>query len=134
MARDTTTLTRPQLAAEGLVGWEWMVESIEARYDTGGFAAGLDLVNRIGAAAEEADHHPDITLTWPAVHVRLISHDVGGVTQRDVALARRITDIAAELGVTPTPERLVRVEIGLDTADTPAMQRFWSDACGYYVS
>jgi 4a-hydroxytetrahydrobiopterin dehydratase len=133
MARDTTTLTRPQLAAEGLADWEWIVESIEARYDTGGFAIGLELVNRIGAAAEEADHHPDVTLTWPSVHVRLISHDAGGVTGRDVALARRITEIAAELGVTPTPEKLVRVVIGLDTADTPAAQRFWSAVMGYDV-
>jgi 4a-hydroxytetrahydrobiopterin dehydratase len=131
MARDTTTLTRTEVAAEGLADWEWMVGVLEARYDTGGFAAGLDLVNRIGAAAEEADHHPDITLTWPTVHVRLVSHDAGGVTSRDIAMARRITEIAADLGVTPTPEKLNKVEIGLDTADTPAAMRFWAAVLGY---
>jgi 4a-hydroxytetrahydrobiopterin dehydratase len=133
MARDTTTLTRRQVADEGLADWEWMVGAIEARYDTGGFATGLELVNRIGAAAEEADHHPDLTLTWPYVHLRLLSHDVGGVTSRDVALARRITEIAAEVGVTPTREKLTRVEIGLDTADSPAAARFWSAALAYDV-
>ena len=66
MAPDTTKLTRKQVAAEQLADWEWLVGAIEARYETGGFATGLELVNRIGAAAEEADHHPDLTLTWPA--------------------------------------------------------------------
>ena len=131
MARDTTTLTRKQVAAAELADWEWMVSAIEARYETGGFATGLELVNRIGAAAEEADHHPDLTLTWPYVHARLVSHDAGGVTSRDIALARRISEIAADLGVTPTREKLTRVEFGLDTANTPAALRFWSAVLGY---
>lgn len=133
MARDDTTLTRPQFSEEGLADWEWMVGAIEARYETGGYAAGLELVNRIGAAAEEADHHPDLTLTWPYVHARLVSHDAGGVTSRDVALARRISEIAADLGVTPTREKLTRVEFGLDTADKPAAVRFWAAVLGYDV-
>jgi 4a-hydroxytetrahydrobiopterin dehydratase len=133
MARDTTTMTRKQVAAEELADWVWLVGAIEARYETGGFAQGLELVNRIGAAAEEADHHPDLTLTWPLVQARLVSHDAGGVTSRDVAMARRISEIAAELGVRPTPERLSRVEIGLDTADVPAVVRFWSAVLGYDV-
>ncbi len=133
MAPDTTTLTRKQVAAEGLADWEWLVGAIEARYETGGFATGLELVNRIGAAAEEADHHPDLTLTWPLVHVRLVSHDAGGVTSRDVAMARRISEIAAEIGVTPTRDKLSRVEFGLDTADTPAAIRFWAAVLGYDV-
>ena len=92
MAPDTTKLTSKQVAAEQLPDWEWLVGVIEARYETGGFATGLELVNRIGAAAEEADHHPDLTLTWPLVHVRLVSHDAGGVTQRDFDLAKAIED------------------------------------------
>ncbi|MEO6512833.1 MAG: VOC family protein [Nocardioides sp.] len=131
MAPDTTTMTRKQVAAEELVDWVWLVDAIEARYDTGGFATGLELVNRIGAAAEEADHHPDLTLTWPLVQARLVSHDAGGVTSRDIAMARRISEIAAELGVRPTPEKLSRVEFGLDTADVPSALPFWSAVLGY---
>jgi 4a-hydroxytetrahydrobiopterin dehydratase len=134
MANDTTTLTRKQVAGERLADWEWLVGAIEARYETGGFATGLELVNRIGAAAEEADHHPDLTLTWPLVHVRLVSHDAGGVTSRDVAMARRISEIAADLGVRPTPEKLSKVEFGLDTANTPAAVRFWAAVLGYDVA
>ncbi len=133
MAHDTTTLTRTQVDEEHLADWELMVGAIEARYETGGFATGLELVNRIGAAAEEADHHPDLTLTWPYVHARLVSHDAGGVTSRDIALARRISEIAADLGVTSTREKLTRVEFGLDTADKPAAVRFWAAVLGYDV-
>ena len=133
MAPDTTKLTRKQVAAEQLADWEWLVGVIEARYETGGFATGLELANRIGAAAEEADHHPDLTLTWPLVHVRLVSHDAGGVTSRDVAMARRISEIAAELGVTPTPGKLTKLEFGLDVADIPAAARFWAAVLGYDV-
>jgi len=126
-----TTLKPAQLADEGLTDWVWLVRGIEARYDTGGFARGLELVNRIGAAAEEADHHPDVTLTWPTVHVRLISHDVGAVTDRDVAMARTISDLARELGLTATPEKLSKLEWALDTADKPAAVRFWAAVLGY---
>ena len=133
MARDMTTMTRKQVAAEELADWVWLVGAIEARYETGGFATGLDFVNRIGAAAEEADHHPDLTLTWPLVQARLVSHDAGGVTSRDIAMARRISEIAAELGVRPTPAKLSRIEFGLDTADAPAAVRFWSAVLGYDV-
>ena len=126
-----TTLKPARLAEEGLSDWVWLVRGIEARYDTGGFAQGLELVNRIGAAAEEADHHPDVTLTWPTVHVRLISHDVGAVTDRDVAMARTISELARELGVTATPEKLSKLEWALDTADKPAAVRFWAAVLGY---
>jgi 4a-hydroxytetrahydrobiopterin dehydratase len=126
-----TTLKPAQLADEGLTDWVWLVRGIEARYETGGFAKGLELVDRIGAAAEEANHHPDLTLTWPTVHVSLFSHDVGAITDRDVAMARTISVIAAELGVTATPEKLSRLEWALDTADKPAAVKFWAAVLGY---
>ena len=74
-----------------------------------------------------------MTLTWPVVHVRLVSHDAGGITSRDISMARRISEIANDLGVTPTPEKLTKVEFGLDTADTPAAIRFWAAVLGYDV-
>lgn len=82
-----------------LTDWRPTPDGIHARFLTGDFATGLELVNRIGAAAEEANHHPDLGLTYPHVDVALISHDVEAVTDRDLSLARRITDLATELGV-----------------------------------
>jgi len=126
-----TTLTAAQIQHEGLADWVLVVRALEARYETNGFATGLELVARIGAAAEEADHHPDVTLTWPTVLVRLWSHDSRGVTERDIALARRISDIAQELGVAATPARTQNLELCLDTADIKAAGPFWAAVLGY---
>jgi 4a-hydroxytetrahydrobiopterin dehydratase len=123
----TTTLTAAQIQHEGLADWVLVVRALEARYETNGFATGLELVARIGAAAEEADHHPDVTLTWPTVLVRLWSHDSRGVTERDIALARRISAIAQELGVVATPARTQNLELCLDSATGP----FWAAVLGY---
>jgi 4a-hydroxytetrahydrobiopterin dehydratase len=61
MARDTLTLTRPQVAAEGWAGWEHMVDSIEATDDTGGFATGLVRLAVLGYVVpdDEAVVDPD---------------------------------------------------------------------------
>ncbi|MDP9889578.1 pterin-4a-carbinolamine dehydratase [Pseudarthrobacter enclensis] len=56
-------------------------------------------MNRIGASAEEVNHHPDLTLTYSTVGVTLSSHDVGGITSRDIDLARIISGHAADLGL-----------------------------------
>ncbi|MDO5512340.1 4a-hydroxytetrahydrobiopterin dehydratase [Corynebacterium sp.] len=90
-------LTSDQIADADLTGWDNRGEHLAASFDTGDFATGLRLVNLIGASAEEADHHPDITLTYGQVDVTLSSHDVGGLTIRDVRLARVITEHAAGL-------------------------------------
>ncbi len=73
-------------------------EALTVTFRTRKFSAGLELVNRIGASAEEANHHPDLTLTYPEVGVTLSSHDVGGITSRDIDLARTIGGHAADLG------------------------------------
>ena len=127
----TDTLTRQQVADQQLEGWEFLVGGIEAFYETGDFATGVALVDRVGAAAEAANHHPDVTLTYPAVHLRMLSHDVGGVTDRDISLARTIAAIARELGVAARPERLSRVELGLDATDFAAVGAFWAAVLGY---
>jgi 4a-hydroxytetrahydrobiopterin dehydratase len=123
-------LSGDQVEAMGVDDWRSMYGALEAWFATGDFATGLRLVDAIGTAAQEAGHHPDVTLTAGAVHVLLTSHDAGGKTRRDVDLARRISGIAADLGVRATPARVQRLEVALDTWDVPAMQRFWSAAMG----
>lgn len=98
MTNPKQTLTPSEISAAGLAGWHQVDGTITAQFSTGDFATGLDLVNRIGASAEAADHHPDLTLTYPSVGVTLSSHDVGGITSRDVDLARLISEHAATLG------------------------------------
>lgn len=99
MTDPKQTLSSSEISAAGLTGWRQVEDTITAQFSTGDFATGLDLVNRIGASAEAADHHPDLTLTYPVVGVTLSSHDVGGITSRDVDLARIISEHASTLGV-----------------------------------
>ena len=117
MSDPRTRLTHDDLLASGLDDWRKVLNRLKARFRTGDFATGLALVDRIGAAAEEADHHPDISLTYPEVIVTLSSHDVGGITSRDIDLARRISEFAAELGAAADTSGLTEVELGLDTTD-----------------
>ena len=58
------------------------------RFDN--FANALAFVNRIGAVADEQDHHPDLQLGWGRVVVDLTTHSVGGLSTNDVFLAARI--------------------------------------------
>lgn len=54
------------------------------------FQQALDFTNRIGAAAEEMGHHPDIYLTWGKVRVTIFTHKVNGLTKNDFVLAAKI--------------------------------------------
>ena len=127
---STDTLTPQQVEAEGLADWRVLFQALHARFRTGDFATGLRLVEGIGAAAEEMNHHPDLDLRYGQVHVRLFSHDVFGVTSRDVTLARRISALAAGLGVTADPAAVQVLEIALDTADAATIKPFWRAVLG----
>lgn len=127
-SRDFMSFTEVEQA--GLSDWRRLFDTLRARYRTGDFATGLQLVNRIGALAEEANHHPDVDLRYPTVAVTLWSHDVGGVTSRDVDLARLISRAAADLEVEADPSSLSVVEIALDTADHELIKPFWRAVLG----
>ncbi|MGD8215447.1 4a-hydroxytetrahydrobiopterin dehydratase [Aestuariimicrobium sp. Y1814] len=86
-------------SVDGLADWVQVDDSLRATFRTSDFVSGLAFVNRVGEAAEAANHHPDITLTYSLVSITTTSHDVGGLTSRDFDLARSITLIAAELGL-----------------------------------
>ena len=92
-------LTADEISAASLPQWRHAEGALHVTYATGDFATGLALVGRIGDAAEAADHHPDLHLTYPTVSVALTSHDAGGVTRRDVDMARQIDELAAAAGV-----------------------------------
>jgi 4a-hydroxytetrahydrobiopterin dehydratase len=60
------------------------------------FAAAFAFLTRVAAHAERVDHHPEFTSVWNRVDFRLTSHDAGGVTPRDVALAQAIDALASD--------------------------------------
>jgi len=59
------------------------------------FSEAFGFLSRVALYAEKADHHPEFTSVWNRVDFRLTSHDAGGVTERDVALAKAINRLAA---------------------------------------
>lgn len=99
MSDPKQTLTAEQISAGLPQGWRRDGDTIRVRYATGDFAKGLRLVNTVGLLADEANHHPDVLLTYPEVNLTLSSHDVGGVTSRDLDLARRIGKVARADGI-----------------------------------
>ena len=111
--------------------WRVVLGTVRATFRTGSFVRGLELLERVTAAAEAANHHPDVDLRYPRVHVALSSHDVHGLTQRDVDLAAAISAIADELGIEGEPGRPQALEIAVDALDIPAVVPFWRAVLGY---
>lgn len=124
-------LTSAQVADEaGLDDWRMLFAKLHASFRTDDFASALRLVDAIGAAADEMDHHPDVDLRWGRVRVVTWSHDVAGVTARDLRLARRVSELAAEQGARPDPGRAQVLELALDTADAARVRPFWQAVLG----
>jgi len=85
-------LTDDQIAAElkELKGWSRAGIAICKTFSFKRFADGIAFVQRIAAAADAADHHPDIDIRYTNIKVALSTHDSGGVTAADVKLAREV--------------------------------------------
>ena len=85
-------LTGPQREAFAAAHPEWEArdEAITRTFTFEDFGESLGFVTRVGVAAERAFHHPDIDIRWNKVTLTLTSHDVGGLTERDVELAAKI--------------------------------------------
>jgi 4a-hydroxytetrahydrobiopterin dehydratase len=120
------TLTLDQVLDAGLSDWRKLAQGLHARFRTGDFATGTRFVTAVSEAAEAANHHPDVTLTYPAVDLRLLSHDAGGLTRRDLDLAARISDIARTHGIAADPAVPTQLEVALDTAAPAALGPFWA--------
>ena len=128
---DRRLLGGRDVAEAGLTDWVLLTGVLHARFRTPDYATGLSLVAQIGAAAVAADHHPDLALRYAELDVHLVSHDVGGVTARDLRLAREISVAAARSGARPSAADLAVIEIALDTSDVELVRPFWAAVLGY---
>jgi 4a-hydroxytetrahydrobiopterin dehydratase len=79
-----------KLAEHGLPGWTLEDGWLRRKYTTDGWPTTLMLINAIGYLAEAAYHHPDLSVTWGKVWVKLKTHSAGGITDKDFALAKQI--------------------------------------------
>lgn len=130
MTEQPQKLTVTEVREADLADWRQILGRLRARFRTGDFATGLALVNQIGEAAEVAGHHPDLSLSYGEVIVTLSSHDVQGLTGRDLDLAREISRRAAGLGLEADVSGLTQLEIGLDTADGQRLTPFYAALLG----
>ena len=80
-----------------LPNWEYRDGWIRRKFKTPGWPHTLMLVNAIGYRAEAAFHHPDLSVSWALVIVKLMTHSAKGITDKDFALAREIEDVATWL-------------------------------------
>ena len=76
-------------------GWSQRPDALERDFAFDDFAGAIAFVNRVADVAAEADHHPDILVHgWNKVRLTLTTHDSGGLTEKDHALARRIDGVS----------------------------------------
>ncbi|OZF66104.1 4a-hydroxytetrahydrobiopterin dehydratase [Rhodococcoides fascians] len=86
----TELLTDRDIEDAQLTEWTVAGKSLTRTVELTSFPAAIEVVNRVADAAEEADHHPDIDIRWRTLTFTLSTHSAGGLTQKDVDLARRI--------------------------------------------
>ena len=131
-------LTNDQIAATHLTDWRKLGQGLHARYVVRDFGTGARFVTAVGEAGDALGHHPRVAMGDGYVDFKLVSEDavyrddegaehvVDWATQRDVDLARRITEIAAEQKVRADPAAITTIELALDTAHAATIAPVWS--------
>jgi 4a-hydroxytetrahydrobiopterin dehydratase len=127
-----------EITAAGLADWRKLGQGLHARFSTPGFGAGARFVAAIAEAGDELGHHPRVAIGDGYVDLKAISDDavyrdsegaehvVEWVTQIDVDLARRISEIAAVHGVAADPAAITTIELALDTAHPEDVSPVWA--------
>jgi 4a-hydroxytetrahydrobiopterin dehydratase len=90
-----TTLSQDQLQEllKSEPNWKLADGALTREWTLPDFVAAMAFVNQIATLAEAAGHHPDIDIRYNRVRLALISHDAGGITERDANMAKRISGI-----------------------------------------
>lgn len=76
-------------------GWERRGDELQKGFRFGDYSAGIAFAVQVAFAAEKADHHPDLLVSYGRVDVRLSTHDAGGLTQLDLELAEACDALSA---------------------------------------
>lgn len=131
-------LSGTKIADAELTDWRKLAQGLHARYRVHDFAAAARFVAAIGEAGDGLGHHPIVAIGRGYVDLKLISDDavyreapgvehiVSWVTQLDLDVASRITELAAEHGLEADPEAVSVIELGLDTARSAVIAPVWA--------
>lgn len=127
-----------QIAEANLTDWRKLAQGLHARYLVDDFGAGARFVAAVGEAGDALGHHPRVSIGNGYVDLKLITDDatyrdgegteyvVEWVTQQDIDLARRITEVAAGYKVDAEPASVSHIELGLDTARSATIAPVWA--------
>jgi 4a-hydroxytetrahydrobiopterin dehydratase len=120
-------ISNQQILDAGLTDWRKLAQALHTRYSIPDYNAAAAFIVTVAQVAEADGHHPDVKLTYGVVDVSLCTHEDGlWVTQKDIDLAGRISDIARQHGLVPEPTAVTQLEIALDTAHEHCIGDFWS--------
>ena len=119
--------------SEGVEDWRVIGDGATAYFATGSFATGARFVQAIAELPGLGEQHPDVDLRFGGVTVRLVTltDDRFGLTDTDVDLARRISAIAGDLGLTSDPSRVQSIGVCIDALVTDRVLPFWRAVLGY---
>lgn len=124
-------MIKPQRFHE--IDWRVVRDEAATHFRTESFAVGVVLVDAIGKVADAANHHPDVDLRYHGVTVHLSMRSERGLTERDLALAREISDAARALGVPVDLDGLQALQVSIDALVIPDVLPFWRAVLGYDV-
>jgi 4a-hydroxytetrahydrobiopterin dehydratase len=95
MSKKLTAAERKKALA-GLKGWKPVEgrDAIAKSFKFADFNAAFGFMTKVALAAEKSDHHPEWSNVWNKVDITLSTHDAGGVTEKDIALAKFIQQAA----------------------------------------
>jgi 4a-hydroxytetrahydrobiopterin dehydratase len=86
-------LSDEEVEAQLPEGWEREGDEIVRTYEFDAYLDGVGFASGAGGVAQDAFHHPEMTIGWREVEVRLTTHDAGGITEKDIGLAARFNDL-----------------------------------------
>jgi len=95
-------------ALKGVPEWSEVSEAIQRTYQFKDFAEAMRFVSRVADQAEQDQHHPDILIRYNKVTLTLSTHDAGGLTEKDFALAGKIDAAVGALSAKPTKTRATK--------------------------
>lgn len=120
-------LSNEQILDAGLADWRKLAQAVHARFSILDYNVAAAFVAAVAQAAEADGHHPDLKQPRSVIDVSLCTHEDGRwVTQKDIDMARRISEIARQNGLQPEPTAVTQLEIALDTAHEDGVGPFWS--------
>ncbi len=90
MAKDALSAEEVQEALENLSAWQLEEGKLSRTFTFGSFIEAFGFMTRVALHAEKMNHHPEWFNVYKEVKIDLISHDIGGLSERDVALAKKI--------------------------------------------